>query len=345
MISRRNFTRTAVALAAVAGLGLGVAQAQTVEEFYKGKTVTLIVSAAPGGGADLFARSFIKVLPKYIPGNPNVVITNLPGAGGLTAAAQLQANEVRDGTVFAMLQRNNLYLPLVSAEPVPFDPQAVNWLGSLNKEFYALVAWENAEVKNIDDLLSKPLKVGATGFNNENRTYPAIINQFMGGQIEIVAGYAGNDEIALAMERGEVQGRALTVTSLLAGNDAEWLKDGKINVIAQMSMTPHPSIPDVPMILDYAKDDTTKALLAFMFAPLEAGRPFAAPPEVPADRLEALRSAFIQAAADPDFIAELAAQNTTVDAIDGAAVEAIVDTVYGTPPEVLAEVKKLLTPQ
>ncbi|MCW1411275.1 tripartite tricarboxylate transporter substrate-binding protein [Rhizobium sp. 1AS11] len=344
MTTRRSITKAAMALVFTA-LTAQVTHAQTPAEFYKGKTVTLIVSAAPGGGADLYARAFIKYFSKYLPGNPNVVINNLPGAGGLTAAGQLQNSEARDGTVVAMLQRNNLYLPLVSDEKIAFDPRKVGWLGSLNKETYALATWQNAKVKKIDDLFAQPLVIGSTSFNNENRTFPAIINQYLGAKMDIVAGYKGNDEIALAMERGEVQGRFLTVTSLMSGNDASWLKDGKINVIAQMGIEPNPAIPNVPLILNYVKNPETKALFEFMFLPLQTGRPFAAPPEVPADRLAALRKAFEDAANDKDFRAELTKQNATVELVNGLDTEAIVKTLYATPGDTIKAVKALLKPQ
>lgn len=339
-----GLTKAALVLASTVVLTIP-GQAQTVEEFYAGKTVTLIVSAAPGGGADLYARAFVKYFSKHLPGQPNVVVSNLPGAGGLTAAAQLQNSEPRDGTVVGVLQRNNLYLPLVSAEKIAFDPREMNWIGSLNKETYALVAWADSGVKTMEDLASKPLTIGATSFNNENRTFPAIINQYLGGQMDIIAGYAGNDEIALAMERGEVQGRALTVTSLLGGNDAAWMRDGKINVVAQMGVEKNAAIPDVPLLLDYVKDPEAKALFEFLFLPLQAGRPVAAPPEVPADRLEALRAAFEAAATDPEFTAELAQQNATVEMIDGEAVKTIVDTLYASSPTVIDAVKTLLKPE
>ena len=340
----RNFTKVATAAAVSTVLLAGAATAQTPEEFYRGKTVTLIVSAAPGGGADLYARAFAKYFSRHLPGQPNVVITNLPGAGGLTAAAQLQNGEARDGTVVAVLQRNNLYVPLVSAQPVAFDPRTVSWVGSLNKETYALATWANAPVKTIDDLFTQSLIIGSTSFNNENRTFPAIINDYLGGKMNIIPGYAGNDEIALAMERGEVQGRFLTVTSLMGGNDANWLRDGKIQVIAQMGIEANPAIPDVPMIMDYVEDPSAKALFEFMFLPLQAGRPLAAPPEVPADRLAALRAGFEAAATDPEFLAELALQSATVEMISGEDVEGIVDQLYATPTDVLDLVRKLLTP-
>jgi tripartite-type tricarboxylate transporter receptor subunit TctC len=336
----------AAGLAAAATMaGAGASQAQTPAEFYKGKTVTLVVSAAPGGGADLYARSFIKYFSKHLPGNPNVVIQNVPGAGGLTAAAQLQSSRPRDGTVVALLQRNNLYLPLVSSEKIAFDPRQVNWIGSFNKETYALVAWENAKVKKAEDLFTQPFKIGATSFGNENRTFPALINEYLGGKIDIVAGYAGNDEIALAMERGEVQGRALTVTSLLGGNDANWLKDGKINVIVQMAVSPSPAIPNVPLLADLTKDPKVKALFEFLFAPLEAGRPVAAPPDVPADRLAALRKGFEDACNDPDFKAELAKQSATIELLKGEEIKSIVDKLYASPADVIDKVKALLKPR
>ncbi|MEY9999078.1 Bug family tripartite tricarboxylate transporter substrate binding protein [Sinorhizobium fredii] len=317
-------------------------QAQTVEEFYKGNTVTLMVSAAPGGGADLYARAFAPFMSKHLPGNPNVVVTNVPGAGGLTAAAQLQNSAPSDGTVIAALQRNNLYLPLVSPEKLAFDPREVNWIGSLNKESYVLITWENAPVKTLDDLFVRPLTIGSTSFNNENRTFPAMINEYLGGKMEIIPGYKGNDEIALAMERGEVQGRAVTTTSLLGGNDANWLAEGKLNVVAQLAMRPNAAVKDVPMILDRVTDPKARSVFEFMFLPLDAGRPFAAPPGVPEDRLTALRAAFEAAAKDPGFIAEVAKQNATVEMIPGLEIHEILEKLYATQPEVLDLVKGLL---
>ncbi|CAH0343100.1 tripartite tricarboxylate transporter substrate-binding protein [Rhizobium sp. CECT 9324] len=333
---------TAATIALSAAFLCAPAYAQTVEEFYKGNTVTLIVSAAPGGGADLYARAFAPFMSKHLPGNPNVIVTNVPGAGGLTAAAQLQNSAPRDGTVIGALQRNNLYLPLVSAEKLAFDPREVNWVGSLNKESYVLITWENTPVKTLDDLFAHPLTIGSTSFNNENRTFPAMINEYLGSKMEIIPGYKGNDEIALAMERGEVQGRAVTTTSLLGGNDANWLAEGKLNVVAQLAMRPNPAVKDVPMILDRVTDPKARAVFEFMFLPLDAGRPFAAPPEVPEDRLAALRAAFEATAQDPGFIAEVAKQNATVEMVPGLEIHKILDDLYATKPEVLDMVKGLL---
>ncbi|MBZ9653742.1 Bug family tripartite tricarboxylate transporter substrate binding protein [Phyllobacterium lublinensis] len=322
-----------------------VASAQTVEEFYKANTVTLVVSAAPGGAADFFAREFLPYLSKYIPGQPKIIVENQPGAGGMVTALQLQSTRPRDGTVIALLQRNNMYLPLVSEENKAFDPRQIKWLGSLNKENYTVAAWDSAPVKKAEDLFTTTLKIGSTSFANENRTFPAMLNQYFGTKFDIVTGYEGSEAIGLAMERGEVQGRMLTVNNLTAGNEAGWVKEGKLHVIVQVGVEKSPAFPDVPNITEFSKDPEVLALANFMFAPLNAGRPFAVPPGIPEDRLAALRKAFDEAAADPDFLAAMKKMNSSVEPITGQEVEAIIASLYATPESVVAKVKALMTPQ
>ncbi|MBZ9653743.1 Bug family tripartite tricarboxylate transporter substrate binding protein [Phyllobacterium lublinensis] len=333
---------------AVFGAGLvltGAAQAQTVEEFYKGKNLTFIISAAAGGSTDFFGRAFAKYYAKHIPGQPNVIVVNQPGAGGLLVGTQLQTTQPRDGTVVALLQRNNLYLPLVSDENKEFDPRKVNWLGSLNKEEYAITSWETSPVKKTEDLFTTQMTMGATGYANETRTIPALMNEYLGTKFDIVMGYQGSEEVGLAMERGEVNGKAGTVSNLATGAEAGWVKDGKLKVLMQIAMQPNPSLPEVPNIMTYIKDPDVKSLFTFMVSPFEAGRPMAAPPEVPADRLEALRKAFDDAAADPEFIADLKKVNSTVEPVSGVAVQEIVENLYKTPQPVLDKVKALIKKQ
>jgi len=342
---RLDLNRRAVMALGLALAAAGPAAAQTVEEFYAGNTVTLIISAAPGGASDFFGRQFAPFLARHIPGQPQVIVENLPGASGMTAALQLQDNAPRDGTVIALLQRNNFYLPLVLEENAAFDPQAVSWIGSLNKENYTVIAWQDAPVETADDLFTTPITIGATSFANENRTFPAMMNEYFGTQFQIIAGYEGNEEVGLAMERGEVQGRMQTVNSLLAGSEAAWLQEGQIKVLMQVAAEPSPDFPDVPMITDFSDDPEVLALADFFLKPLVAGRPFAVPPEVPEDRVEALRAAFDAAAADPEFLAVMEESNSLVEPITGAEIEAIIDDLYATPPEVLEKVTALLTPQ
>jgi tripartite-type tricarboxylate transporter receptor subunit TctC len=325
--------------------GLAPLQAQTPEEFYKGKTVTLVISAAPGGGADFFAREFAKYFAKHIPGKPNITMTNVAGAGGMQAAIALQNSRVRDGTQIALLQRNNFYLPIISEDHKAFDPRQVRWIGSVNKESYILVLWNSSvPLKKPDDVFTMPMKLGATGFANENRTIPLMMNEYFGTKITLVNGYEGNDAVGLAMERGEVQGRMLTVNSILAGQEATWYKEGKLGVYMQTGLQPHPAFPNIPNILSYTKDPEALAFARFLLAPLEAGRPFAVPMGVPEDRVAALRKAFDDAAKDPEFIAALEKLNSSAEPITGKEVEEIIASLYATPAPVLEKIKKLLIP-
>lgn len=333
--------RLGLALALTLAFG-STTMAQSVEDFYRGKSLTLVVSAVPGGAADFFAREFASYFGKHLPGQPSVVVMNLPGAGGMVAAAQLQNSQPRDGTVIALLQRNNLYQGLLNGDQSLFDPREVEWLGSLNKESYTIVAMKDAPAKNAEEIFTNEIILGATGFSNENRTLPAMLNKYFGTRFNIIAGYQGNDEIALAMERGEVDGRLYTVNSLFSGTDARWMQEGRINVLIQVASKPNSLLPDVPAIVDFTDDPEALALADFMFLPLDAGRPFAAPRGVPEDRLAALRAAFAEAAADPEFVAKMQQLDSALDPISGEDINAIIDTLYNTPEDVLGAARELL---
>jgi tripartite-type tricarboxylate transporter receptor subunit TctC len=318
------------------------AQAQTAEEFYGANTLNLIVSAAPGGAADFFARTFAPYFARHIPGNPKVVVTNQPGAGGMVTAVQLQNTLAADGLNVALLQRNNFYLPLINNDNTTFDPREVTWLGSLAKEKYTVILWNDAPIDSAEDLFTTPVRIGATGFANENRTLAAMMNDHFGTQFDIIAGYEGNEALALAIERGEVKGRLVTDNNLTSGNEAGWFADGTIKVPVQLGVERSSILPDVPNIMKFSEDPAVLALANFMLAPLEASRPLAVSSKVPADRLEALMNAFDAAAADPEFLEIMAKMKSTVDPISGAEVEAIIAGLYATPEDVIADVAKLL---
>lgn len=322
-----------------------IAQEQSVEEFYRGKNITLIVGAAAGGGADFYARQFVPYLQKHIPGNPNIVVFNLAGASGMTAAIQLQSGVSQDGTVIAMLQRNNLYLPLVSDVEVAFDPREVNWLGSLNKEIYTVAVMSRAEAQTAEDLFTTVVRTGATSFANENRVIPAMMNEYYGTKFEIITGYEGASAMTLALERGEIDARLLPVDNLTGyGNEAPWLEDGSIQVLMQTAVNPSPLFPDAPNILEFTDDPDVIALTEFLLLPMEAGRPFAAPPNVPEDRLAALRQAFMDAATDPEYIAFMEETANAPTPISGEEAQDLVDRLYSAPDSVLEKVRALINP-
>ncbi len=339
----------AVALRAglvASGLMLGAAAAfaqDAVADFYRGKTITLVVGAAGGGAADTYARTFAAHFPKHVPGNPGIIVVNKPGAGGLIVANELQHTMEPDGLTIGTLQRNNFLAPLLSDEDTRFDPRQVAHLGSLSRETYVIFSYgEDAAVKDAEAAFNTEMILGGTGASAENVTYPTLANELLGTRFRLIRGYAGNEDIELAIERGEVDGRASSLGSTLRGNLGRWNQEGKLNLIMQFGVENDPAIPDVPNVMDFVTDPEHVAMLRLMLLPQDVGRPFAAPLNVPADRLAALRAAFVATAQDPDFIRDLEAAQATVELVDGETVQRMADEIMATPPELVARVKELV---
>jgi len=341
-----RFSKALILAAVTTWLGPAwTATAQTVEEFYARTPLTIVVSAAAGGGSDNWVRQFAPFLQKHLEGNPRIVVTNNPGASGMTAAIRLQTNTPADGSVIALLQRNNLYFPLVSDVEMEFDPSKVSWVGSLNRESYGVLVGPNAGIKSHEDLFKKPLKISATSFANENRVIPAMMNQYYGTRFEIVQGYDGSPAMSLALERGEVDGRLVSLDFLMAfAPEKPWLADGRAAMVLTTAMQRSEDFPEVPNILELTEDPDLKALSEFMMLPMEAGLPFAAPPDIPEDRLAALRKAFMAAATDPEYLAAAKAQGSQPKPISGEDVARIVDRLYATDAATLAKVRALINP-
>jgi tripartite-type tricarboxylate transporter receptor subunit TctC len=341
MNTTRRLAMIGVTLAAMT-MAAGSARGQSsVEKFYHGKTISLVVSAEPGTPTDIIARQFARFFAKQIPGQPQAIVINVAGAGGIVAAASLQSKQPSDGTAIGFLQRNNLYVPLLEPRQGGFDPRKVKWVGSLEKVHYSIVAMTRSGVTTADDLMKKKLTIGATGFSNENRTLPALVNQYLGAKMNIVPGYSGRGEVYLAMQRGEVDGWAPTIDGLKEGEPARLIADGKMKVLLHVGFTSHPDFPNVPNLSAYPLKPEAKAVFDFFLTPFDAGRPLAVPAGVPQDRVDALRTAFMKTVADPEFKAAAKAQGFPVDAVDGAAVEQIVNKLYATPPAVIESARKL----
>ncbi|SDR49010.1 Tripartite-type tricarboxylate transporter, receptor component TctC [Paraburkholderia fungorum] len=315
---------------------------QSVESFYSGKTVTLVVSADAGTPTDIIARQFARFFVKYMPGHPQAVVMNVIGAGGMVAAASLQSRQPADGTVMGFLQRNNLYIPLLDPRQSRFDPRKVKWLGSLNKVDYCMVAMTRSGVTTADDLFKKKMFSGATGFSNEDRTLPALLNEYLGTKMSVVPGYTGRGEVYLAMQRGEVDGWASTVDGLKQGDPVRLLASGKMKVLLELGWKSPPEFPNVPNLSAYITNPEVKAVFNLFLLPFAAGRPIAVPAGVPPERLAALRSAFARTIADPGFQSAMTSAGFPIDPIDGAAVEQIVDKLYATPAPQLESARKLI---
>lgn len=341
---KNGFTRRM----AVSGMALATAATfvppvfgQSVETFYRGKTITLLVSADAGTPTDLIARQFANHFAKNIPGQPKAIVMNVVGAGGMVAAASLQSKQPSDGTVIGFLQRNNLFVPLLEQKTNGFDPRKVTWIGSLDKVQYCLVAMSRAGVVSGDDLLKKTLTIGATGFSNENRTLPALLNEYVGTKMNIVPGYSGRGEVYLAMQRGEIDGWAPTLDGLREGEPAKMIADGRMKVLMHLGWQSPPEFPNVPNLSRFVTKPEVKSLFDFFLLPFQAGRPLAVPKNVPQDRVDALSAAFAKTVADPEFIAAMKTQGFPLDPIDGKAVEQIVTKIYATPLADLERARKL----
>jgi len=334
-ISNVAYGMAAAAVLAVAPVTTGWAQSPA--DFYKGKTVEIFVGYSAGGGYDVYARSIARYMGKHIPGNPSVVVKNMPGAGSLTLANHLYNAAPKDGTVFGIIARGAAFDPLFGNDAAKFDAAKFNWIGSANNEVSVCVSWKTSGIKTIEDLKQKELVVGGTGPSADTDQFPRIVNGVLGTKFKIVTGYPGGNDVSLAMERGEVQGRCGWSWSSVLTTRKDWYDNKTINVLVQLSLEKHEDLPNVPLIVDLAKTPEQKQILTLVFARQALGRPFLAPPGIPADRVAALRKAFMDTMKDKEFLAEAEKTKLEVGPISGEAVQKIVVEAYKTDP---ATVKK-----
>ena len=333
----------ALKLFALIGIGVGIglasapaALAQSVEEFYKGKTITLYIGYSPGGGYDGYARLVSRHLGKHIPGNPDIVPKNRPGAGSLLLTNELYNTLPKDGTAIGIVGRGMPTEPLFGNKDAKFDPSKFAWLGSTNNEVSVCVSWHTKPFKTYADIQSAVMIVGGTGPGADTDAFPKVMNNILGTKLKLITGYPGGNDINLAIERGEVDGRCGWSWSSVKSTRADWLKDKKINIIMQMSGAKHPELPDVPLASDLAKSEKDKAVLKLIFARQAWGRPFVAPPGVPADRVKALQDAFMATMSDPDFVADAKKQKLELAPISGEEVARLINAVVTSPQDIVA---------
>lgn len=330
----------AAALAATVGM-TGSLHAQSVADFYKGKQMTMIIGSSAGGGYDAWARTVARHIVKHIPGNPTIIPQNMPGAGTLVATNHLFANAPKDGTVIGGISRDAPLAPLTGAARAKFDALAFTWLGSPTTETNVCIAHKRANVRTLTDVQQKELIIGDTGPGTGTYVYPRVLNTVMGTKFKIVSGFPGSPEVVLAMDRGEVDGICESLDSVMRRKAAQ-VKDGTIVLLFQAGAEPNPSIKNVPFIMDYAKTEEQKQALNFTYAGQGIGRPFLAPPGIPADRAKALQAAFDATMKDPEFIADAKKQKLDVDPVSGAKLLAILKQLYATPKPVIEKVAKIL---
>ena len=334
-----------------AALALALAQpaaaAGSVAAFYKGKTIDFIVGAAAGGGFDLTARPLARFLAKYIPGNPNVVVRNQPGAAGIIMTNFIAHGAPTDGTAIGMSTSSVPFEPrLKITDPdgrnVAYDPQKLQWIGSPVRE--PQVSWVSRQsgVTSWEDLKTRRVRFGATSPSGDNAIFPAIANRMLGLKAEIITGYQGVSDIFVAIERGELEANN-TAYSNLTISKADWLRDGRAKIIMQFGLTPLPALKDVPSIIDLVTDPDDRAALRFILLKFEMSRPIFTAPGVPPERLAALREAFDKAVADPEFLAETAKFGLIINPVDGAGTAKIVDEIMTTPQPVVDHLRAILS--
>jgi len=317
-------------------------RAQGAADFYKAKNVELYIGYSVGGGYDLYARVLARHLGKYIPGNPTVVPKNMEGAGSLRLANWLYNVAPKDGSVFGIIGRGTGFDPLLGHKGAQFDATKFTWIGSANDEVSVCVAWHTSEVKTFQDLLNKELTVGGTGAAADTDQFPRVVNGVLGTKMRIITGYPGGNDVGLAMERGEVKGRCGWSWSSVKSTHQAWLDQKKINILVQLSLEKHPDLPNVPLIVDLAKSEEQKQVLKLIFARQVMGRPFLAPPNLPAERAEVLRKAFMETMKDKDFLADAEKSQLEINAVPGDDVQKLVTEVYATPPDIAGKAAALL---
>ena len=314
--------------------------AQSAADFYKGRNVSLAIGFSPGGAYDLYARVIARHMGGHIAGNPMLVPQNMEGAGSLRLANFLYRVAPRDGSALATFGRGIAFDPLLIGQGDAFDAQKFNWIGSANNEVSVCVALKNSGIAKFEDLFDKELTVGGTGASADTDQFPRVLNGVLGTHLKIVQGYPGGNDVVLAMERGEVKGRCGWSWSSVISTHKSWIEDKRMIVLVQLSLAKHPDLPDVPLVMDFAKTDEQRQILKMIFARQVMGRPYVAPPDVPAERVAALRQAFMATMTDKDFLAEAAKTQLEINPVPGADVEKLVKDVYATPPDVIAKAKQ-----
>jgi tripartite-type tricarboxylate transporter receptor subunit TctC len=330
---------------AVALLALGplpVASAQSPADFYKGKTVDLYIGYSAGGGYDVYARALARHMARFIPGNPTILAKNMPGAGSLVLANWLYNVAPRDGTAFGIIARGTAFDPLLGSTKAQFDASKFNWIGSMNDEVSVCVAWHTTGITRLEQVERNELTVGGSGPVADTDQFPKVLNATIGTRFKIVTGYPGGNDVDLAMERGEVMGRCGWSWSSVIATHKSWIDDKKINVLVQLSLSKHIDLPHVPLIMDFAKTEEQKQIFKLVFARQPMGRPFLAPPGIPAERVAVLRKAFMDTMKSREFLAEAEKMQLEINPVSGDAVQKIVQEVYRTPKAIAAAVAQMV---
>jgi len=320
-------------------------QAQSVGDFYKGKTLSMIIGGSPGGGFDTLARAIARHIGSHLPGNPTVVAKNMPGAGGTLALDHLYNVAEKDGTVIALVNNTPPFVPLFSGKPARFDATKFSWLGTPSVESPLVLIWQSVPVDTVEDLKTKEITVGASGADSAQAFYSRLINATLATKMKIVSGYRGQNDIFIAMERREIDGYPSVFYSSLTSTRPNWLRDRVAKVVLQYGPDPLAELPNVAWAPERITNPDDKVLFLTATAPNALGRPLLMPPDVPADRLTAMRKALMETFADPAFKAEAESMGLLINAPrTGEQLQDVVSKAYAAPAAIIERVRKLEKP-
>jgi tripartite-type tricarboxylate transporter receptor subunit TctC len=327
-------------------LGAAPAMADSVSDFYKGKQMRMIVRTTVGGDYDQYSRLIARFIGKHIPGNPSIIVVNMPGGGGITAANYMAQIAPHDGTVFGIVSQGLATDQALGMSPqLKADLREFNWIGNVVYSNQLLVVWKTSPTKTIEDAKKRETTIGTTGAGSASVQYPAFYNNVLGTKFKIVFGYPGGQHIDLAMERGEVEGRGTNPYSGWMASKPTWIPQKLIVPLIQAGIEKEPALPDVPLILDQEVKAEDKPLLQFMAQASTVGRPLATTPGVPAERVAALRAAFFATVKDPDFIAAAAHEHMEIRPQTGEKMQEIIVGLLSAPADVRERMKVALTPK
>jgi hypothetical protein len=342
MRPRLPVLRVIMASLAAAFFWILPAAADEVADFYKGKSATLYLGYPPSGAYDIYARLIARYLTRYVPGNPQFILRHKPGAASLNLVNELYTVLPRDGSVIGMFARSVALNRLLGREGANFNPVELNWIGSANNEVSICGVWHGVGVWSTQDFISRPLVFAANAPGAESDVYPNILNNLLGTKFKVVAGYPGVNDLTLAMERGEADARCGWSWGAVKAAKPDWLREKKIYIAVQFATKKHPELPDVPLATELARNDRERQALDLILTQQVMGRPFAAPPKVPAERVTALRRAFDATMKDPEFLAEADKLQLEIAPVYGESLQAMVERMFKAPPDVIEAARQAI---
>ena len=340
-LSLTSLTKTALLATAAIVLVPLSAKADAVADFYKGKQISVYIGFSAGGGYDAYARLVSKHMGNHIPGEPVMVPKNMAGAGSRKATAYIYNVAPKDGTSFATADQSQALQQAMEDPSIKFDVRKLTWIGNPNKDVNTLAVWHTSGIKTLDDAKKREVVVGATG-SNTSAQYPQAMNYFLGTKFKIINGYPGGNDINLAMERGEVMGRGSNAWASWKGTRPDWLRDHKIVILVQIGLQKADDLPNVPLMMDLGKTPEDRAALKLLSAATEVGRPLFSTPDVPKDRVAALRKAFDDTMKDPKFLADAKQAKLDLDPVSGARLQEVVAEMLATPKPVVTRLAAAL---